>query len=109
MLMAEKTKEQYVSDGLDLVAQGKIHEAIEQYKKALELDPDFVEATLALAKAYELMGALDEAIQILQEAVERHPTEPFLHTSLSQCYVKKGMIAEAEEEMAIAWRLQQNF
>lgn len=107
--MAEKSKEQYVSEGLDLVAAGKIHEAIELYQKALELDPNFVEAILALAKAHELMGDLDEAIRILQEAIEQHPTEPFLHTSLSQCYQKKGMIPEAEEEMAIAWRLQQNF
>ena len=104
--MAEKTKEEYVSDGLDLFAEGKLHEAIEVYRKALEIDENYIEAHLAIAKAYEFMGAIDDAIEVLKKGIELNPTEPFLHTSLSQCYQKKGMIPEAEEEMAIAMRLQ---
>ena len=106
--MSEKTKQDYISEGLDLFAAGKYHEAIELYEKALELDASYVEAHLAIGKAYELMRALDEAVQILKKGLEENPSEPFLHTSLSQCYQKQGLIPEAEEEMAIAHQLQQS-
>jgi tetratricopeptide (TPR) repeat protein len=106
--MSEKTKQSYMSDGIDLLAEGKYHEAIDLYEKALELDPAYVEAHLGIGKAYELMGSLDEAVEILKKGIEGAPSEPFLHTSLSQCYQKQGLIPEAEEEMAIAHQLQQS-
>ncbi|MBT3265849.1 tetratricopeptide repeat protein [Candidatus Poribacteria bacterium] len=106
--MSEKTKQEYISDGLDVFAEGKYHEAIDIYRKALDIDETYVEGHLAIAKAYELMGALDEAIEMLKAGITHHPSEPFLHTSLSQCLQKQGLIPEAEEEMAIAHQLQQS-
>ncbi|MDA1190201.1 MAG: tetratricopeptide repeat protein [Candidatus Poribacteria bacterium] len=102
--MADKTKHEWVGDGLDLMAERKYHEAVELFEKAVEIDPEFVEAHLA--KAYEFMGALDDAINVLRAAIENTPDEPFLHTSLSQCLQKQGKIPEAEDEMAMANQLQ---
>ena len=104
--MAKKTAMDCVSDGLDLFAAGKLHEAAASYKQAIQLEESFVEAHLGLAKALEMMGALDEAIAALQRAAETCPTEPFVHTSLSQCFQKKGMIREAEDAMALSMQLQ---
>ena len=106
--MGERTKQQCVSDGLDLFAARKVHEAIEAYEEALELDDRYAEAYLGLAKAHESMGALDDAIAILRRGAERIPDESFIHTSLSQCLQKKGLIPEAETEMAIAAQLNQS-
>ena len=105
--MGERTKQQCVSDGLDLFVDGKLHEAIEAYGEALELDDAYAEAYLGMAKAHEMMGALDEAIEVLRRGAEKVPDEAFIHTSLSQCLQKKGMIPEAEEEMALAFQLRQ--
>lgn len=107
--MAEKTAIEYVSEALDLQAARKFHEAAELYKKAAELDEHFVEAHLGLAKVYEIMGALDEAIVVLRKAAQINPTEPLIHTSLSQCLQKQGKIPEAEEEMMIAMQLQRRW
>jgi Flp pilus assembly protein TadD len=103
--MSKKTSVEYVSEALDLYAAGRLHESVALYQKAIEAEDAVVEAHLGLAKAYEIMGALDEAIEVLHHAAELHPAEPFVHTSLSQCLQKKGMIPEAEEEMAIAMQL----
>ncbi len=105
--MGERTKAQCVSDGLDLFVDGKLDAAIESYAEALKIDDAYAEAYLGMAKAQELMGALDEAIEVLRRGVEKVPDEAFLHTSLSQCLQKKGMIPEAEEELALAHQLQQ--
>jgi tetratricopeptide (TPR) repeat protein len=104
--MAEKTAFDYVSEGLDYFAARKLHEAAAAYQEAIRLDETFVEAHLGLGKVYEIMGALDEAIEVLQNAAKLCPMEPLVHTSLSQCFQKKGMIPEAEQEMAVAMQLQ---
>ena len=106
--MADKTKEQYVSDGLDYFVDGKTEEAVKAYQAAIALDETFVEAHLALGKLHEFRGDLDGAIRVLRNAAELCPTEPLVHTSLSQCLQKKGLIPEAEEEMAIAFQLQRS-
>ena len=38
--MSEKTKQEYISDGLDVFAEGKYHEAIDIYRKALDIALD---------------------------------------------------------------------
>ncbi len=48
---------------------------------------------------------LDGAIEAARQLVALEPDEPLGHTSLSMFYQRKGMIPEAEEEMAIASRL----
>jgi len=107
--MTEKSALELVSDGLDLFAAGKLHEAADRYRAAIAADATVVEAHLALGKALEIMGALDEAIEVLRGAAEVAPTEPLVHTSLSQCLQRKGMIPEAESEMAIAMQLQRRY
>jgi len=39
--------------------------------------------------------------------VEISPNDPFSHTALSRLYVQKGMIEDAEREMAISHQLAQ--
>jgi Flp pilus assembly protein TadD len=49
---------------------------------------------------------LDDAITTIKRAIELNPQEPLNHTSLSVFYRKKGMIPEAEAEIAQSMELQ---
>lgn len=92
-------------EGVDLYGKGKYTEAIKNYEKALEIDPNFPEVYLGLGHAYEKQGKLDEAIKFVKKAVELAPEDPMTHMSLSMMYQKKGMIPEAEQEQMESKRL----
>ncbi len=85
--------------------RGELPEAVAAYRRAVELDPDHVNAWSGLAMALARSDDLDGAIEAGRRAVELDPDEPLGHTSLSMFYQQKGMIPEAEDEKAIAMRL----
>ena len=95
---------------LDLYAEGHHDDAIEQYKKAVELDPAFTDAMHGLARAYQDLNRLDEAIETAQRIATLDPNDILAHTSLSILYQKKGMVPEAEEEgnkaRILGWKQQ---
>ena len=80
--------------------------ALAEFDKALKLDPQFADVHQSMAHCYEKIGDLDRALTSAQKAVEYNPDDFLAHTSLSIFYQRKGMIQEAEEEKAIAARLQ---
>ena len=83
-----------------------LDEAIASYREALALDPSLPIAWNGLAMALGKKGDLDGAIEAGKRLVLLEPDEPLGHTSLSIFYQGKGMIPEAEEEKAVAMRLQ---
>jgi len=94
--------------GLKLFGQDRHAEAIEEYKQALELSPDWTEAMHALATAYSKLGRQDEAIEVVQRIIELEPEDAFAYTSLSIFLQRKGLIPEAEQAAAkarmISWK-----
>lgn len=103
-------KEDLYDEGLDLAFDGKFREAVDKYRAALEIDPGYVDAVHALAMAHKELGDLDEAIEVGKRLCELAPDDILAHTSLSQFYQMKGMIAEAEAQSAKAkvldWKRQ---
>ena len=94
------TKNDLLNSGLKKFAERDYHGAITDFKNAIDLDPEFDLAYNALAESYNKIGNLDKAIEIAKRYVDISPNDPVAHTALSRLYVQKGMIAEAEEEMA---------
>ena len=86
-------------------AKGRLDEAASGYRAALELDPGLAIAWNGLAMVLAQQGDLDGAIAAGRRLVAIEPDEALGHTSLSIFYQRKGMIAEAEDEKAIATRL----
>ncbi len=103
------TKEEYFGKGLTLYGQNKHEEAIAELQKALELDPSFADALLAMGHALHKLKRLPEAVEAIQRAIEINPQDPMYHTSLSTVYRDMGRIPDAEEEMAISFQLQRGY
>ena len=104
------SKEDCYNEGMELFAQDKLDEAVAAYQKALEEDPNYVDALLALAMTYGHQDKLDQAIEIAKRLTELAPDNELAHTSLSIFYQRKGMIAEAEHVAAqartLSWKRQ---
>jgi len=104
------TKEEYYSEGMELFAQNKLDEAVAAYLRALEDDPNYVDALHALAMTYAHQEKLDLAIETGKRLVTAAPDDELAYTSLSIFYQQKGMIAEAESIAAkaktLGWKRQ---
>lgn len=99
-------KEGYLA-GLGKLGTGDMDEAIACFQAALADDATFFMAHLGWAQALDRQGKVDEAIVQVKRAIELEPNEALAHTSLSRLYQQKGMIAEAEQEMAESKRLSE--
>ena len=112
--MSDENSRQQAEDryyaALDLMADGKLDEAVATYRESLAIDPTFTEAMHGLARALQDLQRYDEAIEVAQKITELDPDDVLAHTSLSVLYQKKGMIPEAEAEGAkarvLGWKQQ---
>ena len=63
-----------VSQGIDLaeryLSEQNYEQAIIEYEKVLEIEPMNVDAYLGIANAYEKVGDIDKAIEVLREGLE---------------------------------------
>jgi len=106
------SKEDHYNEGMELFTQDKLVEAIAAYQRALQEDPNYVDALHALAMTYAHQEKLDEAIEVGKKLIEIAPDDELAYTSLSIFYQQKGMIAEAEHVAAqartLGWKRQLN-
>ena len=92
------TKEDFFEKAVNAFGEDRLDEAIEMYKKALELDPKYQDALHGLGMALHNRGRLDEAIETARLLVAIDPDDILAHTSLSMFYQAQGKIEEAEKE-----------
>ena len=105
----EKAEDRYYA-ALDLMAEGRLEEAVAAYRESLAADPAFTEPMHGLVRALQDLQRYDEAIEVAKRIAEIDPDDVLAHTSLSVLYMKKGMIPEAEAEGAkarvLGWKQQ---
>lgn len=92
--------------GQILVAQQKREEAAARYAKASQLDPEFVEALVALGKIRTEQKQHDVAIGLLQRAVAKAPRSEAAHYNLMLAYRNAGRTAEARKQKEELDKLQ---
>lgn len=97
--------EELYDQAVDLYADEKYDEAIEVYRKALEIDPRFTDAVHGIAMCYQAKGDIDMAIEVTRKHIEQDPEDILAFTNLSMFLQKKGMVPEAEAAGAEARRL----
>jgi Flp pilus assembly protein TadD len=96
------TKEECYDAGMTAFAMAEFDQAIECYRQAVALDPDYFDAWHALGMAYLRAGKVAEAITAGQRAVAINPNDQLAHTSLSMYYLKAGNKELAEKEKGLA-------
>jgi tetratricopeptide (TPR) repeat protein len=83
--------------GRAAMTKGRVDEAIEHFRKALELDPKFVSAHADLGDALFHQGRLDEAVAAYRRAIQLDPTDANTHTLLGIALLFKGQPGDAIE------------
>ena len=83
---------------VDLVAEGKLEDAVGKYQEAIALDADFADGWEGLALALFQLERHEEAIEAGKRLCELQPDEVLAHTTLSRIYQGAGMVPEAEAE-----------
>ena len=95
--------------GLIAAETRHLEEATKELRAAVELNPDFEQARLALALALEESGQIKEAIQEYQSTLKRNPKSADAHNGLGNAYVQNNQIADGITEYRKAVELQPDF
>jgi Tfp pilus assembly protein PilF len=91
--------------------QGKLEEAIEECKKAIEVDPDFGNPYNDIGAYLIELRRYDEAVPWLERALEAKRYDPrhFPHYNLGRVYVAKEMYKRAREAFEAALRIEPRY
>jgi tetratricopeptide (TPR) repeat protein len=91
--------------------QGKMEEAIEECKKAIEIDPDFGNPYNDIGAYMIELGRYDDAIPWLERALDAKRYDPrhFPHYNLGRVYQAKEMLNRARESYEAALRIEPRY
>jgi tetratricopeptide (TPR) repeat protein len=81
--------------GLVLQAQGRLSEAAAAYRKALQLDPEYVAALIGLGEIEAQLGQPEAALQRFDTAIEIDPQQARAHLAQGRVLEALGRIDEA--------------
>ncbi|MCS6874097.1 MAG: tetratricopeptide repeat protein [Pyrinomonadaceae bacterium] len=87
ILLACNSKQEYLSLGEDYIKRRKFPQAIMAFRTAADIDPSSYEAFYGLAKAYQAVGQISEAIASLEKAVRLAPENLELKIHLGTLYL----------------------
>lgn len=79
----------HLKKGNEFNEAGQYSEAVEEYKKALELDPDNVDVMVNLGVTYYQQGQFDVAIETYTGAIAISPDDADIHSNLAAAYVQQ--------------------
>jgi tetratricopeptide (TPR) repeat protein len=86
----------------DLTQQGKFKAAIEQWSKAMSMDPDDPGAHYGLGQVLFLTGDVDNAIAQYREALQIDPHSAEAHNGLGTALGQAGKTSESIEQFRLA-------
>lgn len=84
----------------------QLGDAVQLLRKALALDPNDADSKVFLARCLEKQGELEEAASLLEQAIGSAPASRRAHTALAEIYLRQRKLDRAEQEQAIAARLE---
>jgi hypothetical protein len=81
---------------------GRRGEAIDEYRRALEMDPALLQARVNLGNALVAEGRVPEALTQLERAVKSDPDSQVAHNSYGLALQQSGRAADAQKEFRAA-------
>jgi len=110
-IAVQPTAEAHTFLGWTFHFQGKIDQAIEQCKRAIEIDPDFGNPYNDIGAYLIELRRYDEAIPWLERATEAKRYDPrhFPYFNLGRIYLAKEMYSRARENFENALRLEPRY
>lgn len=100
----ELSKE-HLKQGVFFIKDNQLEKAIDEFKKAIELNPAESAAYYNLGLCYLRLKCFKEAIEPLEKYIESHSDSAFAHYNLGCAYSKTGQETEALEEYNRALQL----
>ncbi len=101
-----ETAEAWVALGIELEGEDKREEALEAYRSAIRLKPDFGHAYLRLGSLQQACGRLDASIASFRQAIAFGPDAPENHVRLANALRSKREFDKAAECYARAIALK---
>jgi tetratricopeptide (TPR) repeat protein len=99
----------YYNRGVAYYESGRYGGAIEAYKQAIRIKPDFSEAHNNLGASYLELGRYDEAIEPLERAIRLKPDNASACYALGASYGELGRHNEAVKALKKALRLKPDY
>jgi len=99
----------YFAHGHLLERQGDYEHAIQQYRQALALKPDFLSARNRLAIALNKLGRHGEATREFRQAVAQDPTQAYLYNNLGFSLYLENRYQEAADVLRHALELRPDY
>ena len=84
---------------------GERDEAITEYRRSIQIDPNFLWGHLSLASSLELWGFFDEAMAELECCRRLKPDSGWVHLQIGRLLKKQGKIDDAMAELNAVTRL----
>ena len=82
-------------EGAELLSQGNMDDALEEFQKAVELNPKDPVAQRNVAYVLDRQGKVEEAIDAYKQAIELDPKNLLAYNNLGVLYDKEGKYDEA--------------
>jgi len=97
------------NEGNRLLQEGKVREAAEAYRKAVQLDPNNAQWQYNLSLALTKLGDKEGEKGALEKALQLDPNLATAHNDLGLVYSSEGKMNEAEREFRAALEIDPKF
>jgi len=97
------------NEGNRLLQEGKVQEAAQAYRKAVQLDPNNAQWQYNLSLALAKLGAREGQETALQRALQIDPGVAATHNDLGLVYLSEGKLDKAEREFQASLEINPKF
>jgi tetratricopeptide (TPR) repeat protein len=104
-----KSAEEHYALGEIYYGQRRFDEALQEYKEAIRLNPNYVDAHTNLGVTYAAQGKLDDAMIECKEAIRIDSNNEGAHIHLAIIYKDKGKVDDAIREYQQVLSINPNF